>query len=153
MLDPCNQVLLCVCRFCGDEDRVVTGDRANHAGPSAAIERKPDSLCGTNTRAYDQQVRTGGRNAAQQLGDGSNMVVCGRVCRRQFITPGRLDRADFTKVPAYAGLRSDVAEALQCSNERGLRFGRPFDEQVANRRAPLNLVFRRRGHNGVRYQE
>jgi hypothetical protein len=46
-----------------------------------------------------------------------------------------------------------MAEVLQCSNERGLRFGRPFDEQVANRRAPLNLVFRRRGHNGVRYQE
>jgi hypothetical protein len=28
-----------------------------------------------------------------------------------------------------------MAEVLQCSNERGLRFGRPFDEQVAFRQA------------------
>ena len=56
MLNPCNQVFLRMRGFCGDEDRIVTSDRADHARPSAAIEREPDSLRCTNTRAYDQQV-------------------------------------------------------------------------------------------------
>jgi len=76
MLDPCNQVFLRMCRFCGDEYSVVTGDRADHARPSAAIERESYSLCRANTRVYDQQVRTGRCDTAQQFGDGSNLVVC-----------------------------------------------------------------------------
>jgi hypothetical protein len=64
LLDPGNQILLCVRRFGGHEDRVVARDRADHAGPAAAIESQSDALRRTNPGVNDQQVRAGWRDAA-----------------------------------------------------------------------------------------
>ena len=79
VFDPGNQVLLGVRRFGRNENRVVAGDRADHARPAAAIERECDALRGADAGANDQQVGAGRRQAAQQVGNGRDLVVA-RCC-------------------------------------------------------------------------
>ena len=44
MLDPGNQILLCMCRLGSDKHRVVTRNGSDHAGPATPIERQADTF-------------------------------------------------------------------------------------------------------------
>ena len=82
MLDPGNQVLLCVCRFGRDEHGVVAGDRADHAGPAAAVEREADPLGRADAGPDHEQVGARRRDRTQQVADGGDLFVAGLGCAR-----------------------------------------------------------------------
>jgi len=100
VLDPGNQVFLCVRGFGRDEYRVVTGNCADHAGPAAAIEGEGDALCCADARMNNKKIRTGRRHAAQQVCHTCDLVVPGIVRRWQLVAPGGLDGPDFAQVTA-----------------------------------------------------
>ena len=82
MLDPRNQCFLGMCRFGCDEDRVIAGDRADHAGPAAAVEGQGDALGRAGAGMDDEQVGSGCLDAPQQVRDGLQLAVVSALVAR-----------------------------------------------------------------------
>ena len=116
MSDPGYQILLGVRRFGRNEHGIVTRDRADHAGPAAAIERQGHALRGADAGADHEQVRAGRRDAAQQARDGADLRVVA-VTRRHFVAARGFDRAEFPEV-ANATRFNDAGRVLISVEDR-----------------------------------
>jgi type IV secretory pathway TrbL component len=77
-----HQVFLRMGRLRRDKHGVVARDRADHAGPAAAVEREADPLGRADAGPDHEQVGARRRDRTQQVADGGDLFVAGLGCAR-----------------------------------------------------------------------
>jgi hypothetical protein len=108
---------------CRREYGVVSADIADNLGPSRAVQRQRDALCGANSGLYHEQVGTRRLQIPKQAGHLCNLIVGRLAFRWKFVATRGFDGADFPEVTANAGLRRREALRRQAVQQRLLRPG------------------------------
>ena len=94
MLNSVQEDFLRGAIFGRDKNCVITADIADNLWPIAAIEGQSNALRCANGSPDDQQVRSGGLRAAQQICDGCHLLIAILLAARQLIAVAGLDGAE-----------------------------------------------------------